>query len=168
MGHLEVWHGDITELTIDAIVNAANARLAGGGGVDGAIHAAAGPALARAAVRHAPLPVGEAVATPAFGLEPAIRFVVHTVGPRWSGGDAGEPELLRSCYRRSLEVAAAAGARAIAFPAISTGIYGYPRHPAAAIALEEASSAVGAGWDRVVLVAFDDETAGLYRSAVGR
>jgi O-acetyl-ADP-ribose deacetylase (regulator of RNase III) len=101
-------------------------------------------------------------------LEPAIRFVVHTVGPRWSGGDASEPELLRSCYRRSLEVAAVAGARAIAFPAISTGIYGYPRHAAAAIAVEEASRAVGAGWDRVVLVAFDDETAGLYQSAVGR
>jgi O-acetyl-ADP-ribose deacetylase len=167
VGRLEVWQGDITQLTIDAIVNAANARLAGGGGVDGAIHAAAGPELARAAVRHAPLPAGQAVVTPAFGLEPAIRLVVHTVGPRWSGGELGEPGLLRSCYRRSLEVAREAGATAIAFPAISTGIYGFPRRPAAAIALEEAGRALEAGWERVVLVAFDDETAELYRSPAG-
>ena len=124
---------DITTLKVDAIVNAANSELATGGGVCGAIHDAAGRELARACARVAPCPTGEARLTPGFNL-PA-RFVIHAVGPVWRGGVAREPELLASAYRRSLEVARAEGLRSIAFPAISTGIYGYPLREAAHIAV---------------------------------
>ena len=124
---------DITTLTVDAIVNAANRDLAPGGGVCGAIHRAAGPELARACATMAPCPTGQARITPGFRL-PA-RFVIHAVGPVWQGGGAGEPELLASAYRASIALARAEGLRSLAFPAISTGIYGYPLRAATAIAV---------------------------------
>ena len=122
MVRIEVQRGDITTLAVDAIVNAANESLAGGGGVDGAIHRAAGPELVEASRAQAPCPTGEARITAGFAL-PA-RHVVHAVGPVWRGGGRGEAGLLASAYMTSLDLAAAAGARSIAFPAISTGVYG--------------------------------------------
>lgn len=124
---------DITTLRVDAIVNAANTELAPGGGVCGAIHRVAGPELARACTRVGPCPTGDARITPGFRL-PA-RFVIHAVGPIWKGGSNGEPDLLASTYRRSLELARAEGLRSIAFPAISTGIYAYPLQEATQIAV---------------------------------
>jgi len=152
--------GDITREPVDAIVNAANAALARGGGVCGAIFAAAGPGLAEACRAIGGCPTGDAVVTPGFAL-PA-RWIVHAVGPVWHGGHDGEPELLRSCYRRSIEVARDAGAASIAFPAISTGIYGYPAGPAAEIAVS--TTVAHAGPMDVRLVAFDDGTYSLYES----
>ncbi len=155
---IEVERGDITVMAVDAIVNAANSTLAGGGGVDGAIHRAAGPELKAAAIALAPCPTGEARITPGFAL-PA-RFVVHTVGPVWRGGGRGEAGLLASCYMASLDLAAEAGARSIAFPAISTGIYGYPRDAAAEVALMAIRGWLAAQpdrFDRVALVAFSAE-----------
>jgi O-acetyl-ADP-ribose deacetylase (regulator of RNase III) len=162
--HIEAALGDITRERVDAIVNAANEGLRRGAGVCGAIFAAAGPELddACAAIGHCA--TGDAVITPGFGL-PA-RFVVHTVGPVWHGGDRGEPQLLASCYRRSLEVAAAAGARSIAFPAISTGIFGFPKDLAARIAIATLREH-GDDLD-VRLVAFDDETFAIYCTLLGR
>jgi O-acetyl-ADP-ribose deacetylase (regulator of RNase III) len=132
--HLEARLVDITSLAVDAIVNAANADLAPGGGVCGAIHEAAGPDLAAACRALGPCPTGEARLTPGFRL-PA-RFVIHAVGPVWHGGASGEPELLASAYRSSLALAAEHRLRSIAFPAISTGIYGYPLAAATAIAVD--------------------------------
>jgi O-acetyl-ADP-ribose deacetylase (regulator of RNase III) len=126
---------DITTLNVDAIVNAANTELAPGGGVCGAIHRAAGPELAAACARLRPCPVGDARLTPGFHL-PA-RFVIHAVGPVWRGGRAGEPELLASAYRASLALARREGLARIAFPAISTGIYGYPLEAATKVAVAE-------------------------------
>ena len=156
---LEAVWGDITALDVDAIVNAANSSLLGGGGVDGAIHRAAGPELLEACRPLGGCPTGDAKATPGFRL-PA-RWVIHTVGPVWKGGASGEPELLASCYRRSLEVADELGARSIAFPAISTGVYGYPAEEAATIAVDTVRS-TPTSVERVLLVAFDERTHSLY------
>lgn len=158
MTRIELERGDITAMAVDVIVNAANSALAGGGGVDGAIHRAAGPELKAASLAQAPCPTGEARITPGFRL-PA-RFVVHTVGPVWSGGGHEEAALLARCYTRSLDLAAEAGARSIAFPAISTGVYGYPREAAARVAVDAVRGWVEAhpdAFDRVVLVAFSAE-----------
>ena len=162
MTRIVVARGDITRLQVDAIVNAANERMLGGGGVDGAIHRAAGPELlvacrlipeVRSGVR---CPTGEARLTPGFRL-PA-RYVIHTVGPVWRGGAHGEPELLASCYRRSLELAGGKGLRSVAFPAISCGVYGYPVDDAAEIAVREVHAFLDAHAlpERVALVAFDE------------
>ena len=156
---LEAVKGDITAETVDAIVNAANESLLGGGGVDGAIHRAAGPELLEACRPLGGCPTGDAKATPGFRL--AARWVIHTVGPVWRGGGAGEAELLASCYRRSLEVADELGARSVAFPAISTGVYGYPAEEAATIAVDTLRSAT-TSVELVRLVAFDDHTMRLY------
>jgi len=152
--HLEVVSGDITKLAIDAIVNAANSSLLGGGGVDGAIHRAAGPDLVAACRLLGGCATGDAKITPGFRL-PA-KYVIHAVGPVWRGGASGEPELLASCYRRSLELAIENNVRTIAFPAISCGVYGYPIDAAADIAIGETRRVLADGddIDRVLFVAF--------------
>ncbi len=167
MTRIDLERGDITAIAVDAIVNAANSALAGGGGVDGAIHRAAGPELKAASMAQAPCAPGEARITPGFRL-PA-RFVVHAVGPVWRGGGEGEAERLASCYRTSLSLAAGAGARSIAFPAISTGIYGYPKDEAAEVALTAIRGWVDAhpaAFERVVLVAFSEEDARVLAAAI--
>jgi len=161
---IEVFEGDITTLEVDAIVNAANPSLLGGGGVDGAIHRAAGPELKEYCRGLGGCETGDAKVSPGFDL--AAGWVIHTVGPVWKGGDSGESELLSSCYRRAMAEADDVGARSVAFPAISTGVYGYPRDQAAGIAvrtLRSADTDVG----RVVLVAFDAETSAIYRRVTG-
>ncbi|NUQ21682.1 MAG: O-acetyl-ADP-ribose deacetylase [Gemmatimonadaceae bacterium] len=158
---IDIIRADITTLDVDAIVNAANSSLAGGGGVDGAIHRAAGPELAQAATRLAPCPTGDAVITPGFRL--AARFVIHAVGPVWHGGTHGEAALLRRAYERSFALAAGEGSIAsIAFPAISTGVYGYPKRDAAEIALE-VMRAHEVRFDRVVACLFDEESVRIYQ-----
>jgi O-acetyl-ADP-ribose deacetylase len=162
---IEVRTADITTERVDAIVNAANAGLRRGGGVCGAIFAAAGPGLDEACAAIGRCATGDAVLTPGFAL-PA-RWIVHTVGPVWRGGDRGEPELLASCYRRSLEVARDAGATSIAFPAISTGIFGYPPDAAAVVAVRAvASSDAATAFSRVRLIAFDAATQRRYARLV--
>ena len=157
---LEAAKGDITTERVDAIVNAANRQLRGGGGVDGAIHRAAGADRLQVACRAiGQCPPGRAVVTEGFDL-PA-RFIIHTVGPVWRGGVAGEPEILASCYRSSLAAADAVGADSVAFPAISTGVYGYPPELAAEVAVTTVGAA-DCAVSLVRFVAFDDATHGLY------
>lgn len=157
---IEVVQGDITQLDVDAVVNAANSSLLGGGGVDGAIHRAAGPELLAECRTLGGCKTGDAKVTSGYHL-PA-RHVIHTVGPVWRGGSNGEPELLSSCYRRSLALANQLQLKSIAFPAISTGIYGFPRQHAAEIAVKEVQSHVE-NLERVLFVCFDSETVQIYR-----
>ncbi|MCC6427730.1 MAG: O-acetyl-ADP-ribose deacetylase [Phycisphaerales bacterium] len=169
-GIIEPIRADITMLSVDAIVNAANERMLGGGGVDGAIHRAAGPELleeCRRIPEVAPgvrCPTGEARRTGGHRLP--CRWVIHTVGPVWSGGNAGEPDLLAACYLGSLALAAKAGARSIAFPAISTGVYGYPADAAARIAILEMQVGLRQYQqiERLIACAFDEATHRLYQN----
>lgn len=161
---IKVLQADITELDVDAIVNAANTALAGGGGVDGAIHRAAGwKELSAACAELGGCQPGDAKATPGFAL-PA-RWIIHTVGPVWHGGSDGEADVLASCYRRSLEVADQLGAAEVAFPAISTGVYGFPRNLAADIAVSAVRDA-HTSVQTVILVAYDAVSRRLYEERI--
>jgi O-acetyl-ADP-ribose deacetylase (regulator of RNase III) len=157
---LRAVRGDITTLDVDAIVNAANSSLLGGGGVDGAIHRAAGPELLAACRKLKGCETGDAKITPGFRLK--ARFVIHAVGPVWHGGQHREPELLASCYRRSLELAAQNGVTSIAFPSISTGVYAFPKHLAAPIAIDTVKSFPLNGIG-VTFCCFSAEDLALYR-----
>ena len=161
MGNIRIFTGDITQLPVDAIVNAANASLLGGGGVDGAIHRAAGPELKEACRPFGGCPTGEARITPGFRLPAA--WVIHTVGPVWRGGAAGEPDLLRSCYENALALARTQGIRSIAFPAISTGVYAYPKEAAACIALGVMRRERHA-FTEIIACCFSAEDAAVYRA----
>lgn len=161
---IEVVRADITTLDVDAIVNAANSALAGGGGVDGAIHRAAGPALLAATRVFGRCATGEAVITPGFRLR--ARYVIHAVGPIWHGGKQREDELLARAYQSSFERARGAGdVTSIAFPAISTGVYGFPKPRAAGIAVAAMREWEGE-FERIVACLFDDESVALYRDAI--
>jgi O-acetyl-ADP-ribose deacetylase len=166
LARIELVQGDITKREVDAIVNAANPSLLGGGGVDGAIHRAGGPAILEECRRLDGCETGDAKATTAGDL-PA-RYVIHTVGPVWHGGDQGEAELLASCHRRVLEVAAEVGCRTVAFPAISTGVYGYPVERAAKVALRTTSEELEKRpeIERVTFVLFSDGHLRAFESAM--
>jgi O-acetyl-ADP-ribose deacetylase len=157
MAMVEVVVGDITVEAVDAVVTAANESLLGGSGVDGAIHRAAGPRLARAGAQVGPCEPGDAMVTPAFDLDPPVRHVIHTVGPVWEGGHYNEADVLASCYRRSLQIADELGVRSIAFPAIATGIYGFPPEQAARVAVQTIRS-TPTRVERIRLIAFDEPT----------
>ena len=172
MAKIEVIMGDITQLDVDVIVNAANSSLMGGGGVDGAIHRAAGPQLLEECIKIAeerrdipggPCPAGDAVITAAYRLP--CKYVIHTVGPVWQGGEKNEAETLTSCYQKSLLLAAKAGLESIAFPNISTGVYGYPKDKAAVLAVKTVKEMLceTESLKRVVFVCFDGENFKLYR-----
>lgn len=164
MGHgLYAVQGDITTLTVDAIVNAANSSLLGGGGVDGAIHRAAGPELLAECRTLGGCPTGNARITRGYRL--AARHVIHTVGPVWRGGGEGEPRLLASCYRESLALAAQHGLTTLAFPAISCGVYGYPIDAAAAIAARECRAFLASepAFERITFALFDAPALAVYR-----
>lgn len=165
---LSIHIGDITKLDVDAIVNAANSSLLGGGGVDGAIHRAAGPELLAECRQLNGCPTGQAKRTKGYRL-PA-RFVIHTVGPVWHGGNSGERELLASCYRESLARAREIGARTVAFPAISCGIYGFPLEQAAGIAISTVIDECASrdDIDKVIFVCFSAADAGVYRDEFGK
>jgi len=158
--------GDITRLDVDAIVNAANSTLLGGGGVDGAIHRTAGPELLAECRRLGGCPPGEARLTRGYRL--AARHVIHTVGPVWQHGDQGEPATLAACYHACLAIAEREGFRTIAFPAISTGVYGYPKAAAARIAVATVRTHLGASAmpERVIFVCFDAATVAAYQEAL--
>ena len=163
---IEVLVADITTLDVDAIVNAANRALGGGGGVDGTIHRAAGRKLVKASRALGPIETGSAVITPGFDLR--AKYVIHAVGPIWQGGDEREPDLLERAYEESFARAREAGdVRTIAFPAISTGVYGYPKDRATEIAVR-AMMRHSAEHDRIIACAYDEEMAELYRRELAR
>lgn len=166
MTELKVVEADITTLKVDAIVNAANDRLAGGGGVDGAIHRAAGPQLDAACRKLGGCPTGEAKTTPGFNL-PA-RWIIHTPGPIWHGGDAGEDQLLANSYRNSLQEAVAHHCQTVAFPSISTGVYHFPLQRAAKIAVDTVRQFTkkDSRLAEVIFVGYDSQTAAAYRAAL--
>ncbi|MCK5136321.1 MAG: O-acetyl-ADP-ribose deacetylase [Bacteroidales bacterium] len=159
--------GDITQLKVDAIVNAANSTLLGGGGVDGAIHRAAGPALLKACRKLNGCDAGDAKITGGFRLP--CKYVIHTVGPFWAGGGRNEPDLLRQCYLRSLQLASGHKLKQIAFPNISTGVYGFPKAKAAEIAINAVQSFLEhpGSLDEVIFVVFDEENESLYHKLLG-
>jgi len=164
---IEIIQTDITMLDVDAIVNAANNTLLGGGGVDGAIHKAAGPRLVQECAGLGGCETGDAKITKGYNLP--CRFVIHTVGPVWSDGAHGEAELLRSAYRRCFQVAAEHGVRSIAFPAVSCGVYGYPMREGAVIALTAAQEAAASGrFDRILFVQFNAPAQQVYLEAARR
>lgn len=172
MGKIKVIKGDITKQTVDAVVNAANSSLLGGGGVDGAIHRAAGKVLYDECVairnKQGGCQTGEAVITTGGNLP--VKYVIHTVGPVWNGGDKNEEGLLRNCYLNSLELARTNGIETIAFPNISTGIYGYPKIPAAQIAVKLVTEYLknNEGIKEVVFVCFDEENYQIYQKLIGK
>ena len=167
MGSIEILEGDITRQHVDAIANAANTSLLGGGGVDGAIHRAAGPQLLEECRTLGGCETGKAKITRGYNL-PA-RYVLHTPGPVWHGGEHGEPKLLAGCYRSCLELASQHGCRTVDFPSISTGVYGYPVHLAAGVALRAIREYVGEHpeIERVRIVCFDPRTRAAYEEALG-
>jgi O-acetyl-ADP-ribose deacetylase (regulator of RNase III) len=163
---VRIWQGNIVSLEVDAIVNAANSSLRGGSGVDGAIHRAAGPELVRECRELRGCKTGEAKITGGYRLK--ARFVIHTVGPVWRGGECGEPALLASCYRNSLRVAAENGVESIAFPGISTGIYGYPQELAAATAVRVVAEFLAQSGSpaEVIFCTFSDAATEVMRQAI--